>query len=79
MRENIWTLGGNILVAILLLPVLAGAGGCLQPDVQYRGMAAFAMVPSKSVTKAIMCKAASWKGDGYLVAHRLTSEKRYPI
>ena len=39
MRENICTLGGNVLVATLLLAVLAGVGGCLQPDVQYRGMA----------------------------------------
>ena len=40
MRENIAKLAGNILVVVLLLVVLAGAGGCLQPDMQYRGMAA---------------------------------------
>jgi polysaccharide biosynthesis/export protein len=39
MRKSICTLGGNVLVATLLLAVLAGVGGCLQPDVQYRGMA----------------------------------------
>lgn len=37
MRGNIAKLGGNGLVAALLVAVLAGAGGCLQQDVQYRG------------------------------------------
>jgi polysaccharide export outer membrane protein len=40
MRGNIAKLVGNIFIAVLLLVVLAGAGGCLQPDVQYRGMSA---------------------------------------
>ena len=43
----------------------------MQPDVQYRGIAAFAMVPSKSVTKAIMRKAsvtASARKHGLTVA-----------
>jgi polysaccharide biosynthesis/export protein len=37
MRGNIRKLGGNVLVAAFLLAVQAGAGGCLQQDVQYRG------------------------------------------
>lgn len=39
MRENIARLSGNVLLAALLLTVQALAGGCLQQDVQYRGMA----------------------------------------
>jgi len=37
MRGKIGKLGGNILVAAFLVAVQAGAGGCLQQDVQYRG------------------------------------------
>jgi polysaccharide export outer membrane protein len=37
MRGKICKLGGNVLVAAFLLAVQAGAGGCLQQDVQYRG------------------------------------------
>jgi polysaccharide export outer membrane protein len=37
MRGKIRKLGGNVLVAAFLLTVQAGAGGCLQQDVQYRG------------------------------------------
>ncbi|HSL03140.1 MAG TPA: polysaccharide biosynthesis/export family protein [Nitrospiraceae bacterium] len=39
MRENIAKLGGNVLIAALLLAVQAMVGGCIQQDVQYRGMA----------------------------------------
>lgn len=38
MRGKIGKLGGNVLVAAFLVAVQAGAGGCLQQDVQYRGM-----------------------------------------
>jgi polysaccharide export outer membrane protein len=37
MRGKIGKLGGNVLVAAFLVAVQAGAGGCLQQDVQYRG------------------------------------------
>src|SRR6185295_19714059 len=40
MRGNIAKSGGYALVAALLLLVQAGAGGCLQQDLQYRGTAA---------------------------------------
>ena len=40
MTENIARLSGNVLLAALLLTAQALAGGCLQQDVQYRGMAA---------------------------------------
>ena len=36
MRRKISKLGGNVLVAAFLVAVLAGAGGCLQQDMQYR-------------------------------------------
>jgi polysaccharide export outer membrane protein len=39
MRKKVGKFGGNILVAIFLVAVQALAGGCLQQDVQYRGMA----------------------------------------
>lgn len=39
MREKVGKLGGNVLVAVFLVAVQALAGGCLQQDVQYRGMA----------------------------------------
>ena len=39
MRGKIGKLGGNVLVAAFLVAVQAGAGGCLQQEVQYRGMA----------------------------------------
>jgi polysaccharide export outer membrane protein len=40
MRGKIAKSGGYALVAALLLLVQAGAGGCLQQDLQYRGTAA---------------------------------------
>jgi len=40
MRKSIARLAGNVPVAALLIVLLIGAGGCMQPDVQYRGMAA---------------------------------------
>jgi polysaccharide export outer membrane protein len=39
MNRKIAKLCGNVLVAALLVAVQAGAGGCLQQEVQYRGMA----------------------------------------
>ena len=39
MRRKIAKLGGNVLVAVFLAVVQAGAGGCLQQEVQYQGMA----------------------------------------
>jgi polysaccharide export outer membrane protein len=39
MRKKVGKFGGNVLVAIFLVAVQALAGGCLQQDVQYRGMA----------------------------------------
>lgn len=39
MRGKIGKLVGNVLIAAFLVAVQAGAGGCLQQDVQYRGMA----------------------------------------
>jgi polysaccharide export outer membrane protein len=39
MRENIAKSGGYALVVALLLLVQAGAGGCLQQDLQYQGTA----------------------------------------
>ena len=39
MREKIAKLGGNVLVAVFLVAVQAWTGGCLQQEVQYRGMA----------------------------------------
>jgi polysaccharide biosynthesis/export protein len=39
MRGKIGELGGKVLVAALLVVLQAGAGGCLQQDVQYRGTA----------------------------------------
>jgi polysaccharide export outer membrane protein len=40
MRGKIGKLGGHVFVAAFLLAVLAGVGGCLQQEVQYRGTAA---------------------------------------
>jgi polysaccharide biosynthesis/export protein len=39
MRGKIRKLGSHVLVAVFLVAVQAGAGGCLQQDVQYRGTA----------------------------------------
>jgi polysaccharide biosynthesis/export protein len=39
MSGKIRKLCGNVLIAVFLMAVQAGAGGCLQQDVQYRGMA----------------------------------------
>ena len=39
MKGKIRKLGGHVLVAVFLVAVQAGAGGCLQQDVQYRGTA----------------------------------------
>jgi polysaccharide biosynthesis/export protein len=39
MRKKVGKFVGNVLVAIFLVAVQALAGGCLQQDVQYRGMA----------------------------------------
>ena len=39
MRKKVGKFGGNVLVAVFLVAVQALAGGCLQQDVQYRGMA----------------------------------------
>ena len=40
MRRKIRKLGGHVLVAAFLMAVQVWAGGCLQQDVQYRGLAA---------------------------------------
>ena len=37
MRGKIRKLGSHVLVVVFLVAVQAGAGGCLQQDVQYRG------------------------------------------
>ena len=37
MCRKIAKFGGNILVTVFLVAVQAGAGGCLQQDVQYQG------------------------------------------
>lgn len=39
MKRNIAKLGSNVLVAAFLVAVQVWAGGCLQQEVQYRGMA----------------------------------------
>jgi polysaccharide export outer membrane protein len=39
MRKKVGKFSGNVLVAVFLVAVQALAGGCLQQDVQYRGMA----------------------------------------
>jgi len=39
MRGKIAKLGGNVLVALFVMAMQAGAGGCLQQEVQYRGSA----------------------------------------
>ena len=39
MRGKISKLGGHVLVAAFLVAVQVGAGGCLQQDLQYQGMA----------------------------------------
>ena len=39
MRGKIRKLGGHVLVAVFLVAVQAGAGGCIQQEVQYRGAA----------------------------------------
>ena len=39
MRGKIGKLGGNVLVAAFLVAVQVWVGGCLQQEVQYRGMA----------------------------------------
>ena len=37
MRGKIAKLGGNVLIAVFLVALQAGAGGCLQQGVQYQG------------------------------------------
>jgi len=39
MRGKIAKLGSNVLVALFVVAMQAGAGGCLQQEVQYRGSA----------------------------------------
>jgi polysaccharide biosynthesis/export protein len=37
MRGKIAKLGGNVLIAVFLVALQAGAGGCLQQNVEYQG------------------------------------------
>ena len=39
MKGKIGKLGGHVLVAVFLVAVQVGAGGCLQQEMQYRGLA----------------------------------------
>ena len=39
MRGKIAKLGSNVLIALFVVAMQAGAGGCLQQEVQYRGSA----------------------------------------